>query len=291
VVDVRDHLLAAAAALRADRPKVVGDWLDRYERSLLRLPGTADRDGLCVMGEPVVDALVEVLNTAEQRPDLELRPGAPALRETEKQLSFLGAALSGVGVSGFDAFALVCALRDALAASAGGNRQPIDRLFDWFGALLMDGFAQARGSAAAERHREELESNTPVVAVLPDVPAAFLIGSAVVHGVDSVLARLVLLVVRLGARVAIIDASGLRDAGAPRLREAISRFCSHKRILGRISLVVVGLTDDQSRDWTHLARDHQVDLHAVETFPQAMTLALKFSEYMQVVKDRPQKPG
>ncbi len=274
-------LTGAIQALAEDADRVLEAWIDRYEASTLRLPGDVDPLALRALFGPVISALKDGLSAED------LRPGAPELREIEKDLSFLGANFSASGASAFDAAALALALRDVVAnlAEDDAERRQIQLLFDWFMAITLEGFAHGHTAAVTERYREHLEERTPVVLAAPDIPAAFPIGDSNVHGLRGAFARIALQVARVGARVVIVDASGLMDPGAPEVLEAVREYCSHRKISRTVGLVTAGLTDAQRREWAYVARSCNVTFDSRDTFGDALQLALDRSDFSFVRKE------
>jgi hypothetical protein len=280
----RQHGLPSIAAALRDRPDAARDaCLDLFEGSALRLPGRVDRAGLARVVTPVLEALGEAM-AAVADDARGATPGSAALREVEKALSFVGASMAGVNASAFDASALALALRDALAANAAdaAERARCHALFEWFTALVMQGFATARGDAAGERHRDQLEECAPVVLIAPDLPAAFPIGDERINGVDAVFARLLMLIVRVGARAAIVDPTGLADRAAPTVLEALTRLCNHRKFVESVTLVVVGLDEREAREWRRIARAARVPLQCTESFVDAVRGALELTEHALV---------
>lgn len=273
-------LSGAFRALEEDAERVLDAWIDRYKASTLRLPGDVDPLALRPLLAPVITALKDGFSAEP------VRPGAPELRELEKDLSFLGANFSASGASGFDVAALAVALRDAVAhlAADDAERQRIHSLFDWFTAITLEGFAHGQAAAVTERYREHLEERTPVVLVAPDIPAAFPIGDTNVHGLRGAFARVALLVARVGARVVIIDASGLLDPTAADVLAAVKEYCGHRKISGTVALVAAGLSDAQRREWAYVARGCDVVFESCDTFREALQAAIERSDFSFVRK-------
>lgn len=264
------HLRGALGALQRSTPAVVDDWIARFERAPWRLPGAVDRAALQHLLTPTAVALAEGLDG-----EAVARPGAPGLREVEKALAFLGGALAAQGSTAFDGTALVLSLRDALAEHAedDGERRGLGVLFEWFGAVLGDGMARAHRGAVFERLRELLEERSPVVLVGAELPAAFPLGDADAHGMRGAMAQLVLAIARVGARAAIIDASGLTGADSPSVVAALREYCGHRKIRGAVALAVCGLERRAERAWCDVARETGIELHLTEGFQHAMQVA------------------
>ena len=71
-----------------------------------------------------------------------------------------------------------------------------------------------------EQASEQLEVGTPVVEILPKVPAVLLVGAPNASVIDSLLSRAWMLAVGTGAPCLIIDCGGLAEAGRAELRRA-----------------------------------------------------------------------
>jgi hypothetical protein len=183
-----------------------------------------------------------------------LVPGSHAARELEKAVSFAGASLASAGLSGFDVAAAMLGLRDVLVAYVDEpEASRVRAVFEWLTIIALDSHGSATAMSATERMREQLERGTPVVAVVPEVPAVFLVGAPDSAGLDSIFARLMLLVVRVGATSVIIDTTGLDDAAEPALVEAVGRFLGHRKVAGAVEALAVGLDDEQIAVWRHRA--------------------------------------
>lgn len=271
------ELSGLAAALRDPdrRDAIAVDCLERYACSPLRLPGPVDRQAIGSLVTPVLDDLCAALSSAGA--DDQVGPGSAALREAEKGLSFVGATLAGHGAASFDASAFVVALRDALAATAESEseRRSIAALADWFGGLVADGFSTAGAAAVEERVRERLEEATPVVLIDADLPVAFPIGARGLNAMDGVLGRLMLQIARVGARFAVIDASGLPDAQDPVVLDAVHRFVTHRHIAGKRQLVVLGLGDGARSAWQRTALAAGVPISFAESLVEARRIAAR----------------
>lgn len=258
--------------MRGDMDSVLDAWLERFEASQLRLPGAVERAALRHLVTPTAVALADGLDDAEP-----VRPGAAALREAEKELSFLGEALAAQRATVFDGSALIFALRDALSAHAADDaeRARLAALFDWFVSVLGEGVARGHRGAVFERMRELLEERSPVVLAGPEIPAAFPIGDADAHGLRGALARLMMSIARVGARAVVVDASGLTGADSPSVLSALREYCSHRKIRGSIALIVCGLEGRAERAWCDVAREFDVELHLTEGFQHALQVAAR----------------
>lgn len=257
-------------ALRGDRERLLASWREAFRDSSLRIPGSFDEAGMTQLALPMFESLAEALPAAE------LQPGAHELREVEKTFAFTGSSLAGAGGNGFDAAALVQATREVILTLIDDDveRQRFRAWFDWLLALTLDSFGASGTNGARERVREQLENGMPAVVVAPEVPAAFLVGDPDALLVDAFLGRVLMLVVRVGGRVIILDATGLADPSSPAVIVGLDRFLRHRKMAG-VTVLAVGL-DGRSREaWAGLAgrADRQLVIH--EAFDQAVADALE----------------
>lgn len=277
-----------AEVLLEHADQVLASWSHRFDRSALRMPRPVDprQHGALVstmivsLGEAVVVPATEAERTsgrhragtiAPQR----LRPGGPELRELEKAASLAGASLSATGASGFDVAALVLALRDAVLEFASSDwSQAISDVFEWLVVIALDAFAAAGTAAAQERAADHLEAGTPVVLVTPEVPAVLLVGAPGGDALDSILARALLLVVRVGARTLVLDVSGVSDPVAPEIVEAAGRFLDQKR-MADVEIALSGASGPVAHAWMSLGKERGVAVIAMERFDAAVAHALE----------------
>lgn len=260
----------ASAALLDRRAAVIERWLTGYGRSLLRLPRSVDPRELHGIAETIADALGAAL--AEPG----CAPGASSLREVEKRVAFAGGSLGMSGASAFDVAAFFCALRDVLAENAAdaAERDALRGLCDWFCALACEGCATSRQDALRLRHRDSLERGTPVVMLTPELPAAFLVGEPDRSVLDSIFGRLLLAVVRVGARALVVDAAGLLNAGDPPVLDALGVFGQHRKVAGKVSIVLSGLPAAAEADWRGALAGEGTEIFAEERFEDAFERAL-----------------
>ena len=71
---------------------------------------------------------------------------------------------------------------------------------------------------------EQLEKGTPVMELLPKVPAILLVGAPSAHTMDGLLARAWMLSVGTGAPCLIIDCHGLAEAGERAFEDGYKSF-------------------------------------------------------------------
>ena len=128
----------------------------------------------------------------------------------------------------------------------------------------------------AQPHRaaEQLEAGTPVVLLTPDLPAVWLVGAPTEDALDSILARAMLLVVRVGAPSLVLDVSGLADANARAVTAAMARLWEHRR-MGQVELVVVGAATEVADRWRREADAHKVATSWFERCDDALAHAAR----------------
>jgi hypothetical protein len=105
------------------------------------------------------------------------------------------------------------------------------------------------------------------------VPAAFLIGLSDAEVVDGVLGRLALLVARIGARTAVVDASGLVEPLGRDVLDGLRRFAAHDSVAGRCTIVAVGLNAVERREWRAVAGNAGATLEFAEDLGEALAAA------------------
>jgi hypothetical protein len=199
-----------AAVLRERSSEVLASWLVHFERSQLRFR----RATKAATHTAQVANLVEALAVAAGQGLGELRPGAHATRELERSAAFLGAQFASEGATGFDVAALLFELRDVVAGLAErDDAAALSRLFEWLTTVALDGFAASGMQALRERQAEQLETGTPVIEVLPKVPAVLLVGAPSSATIDSLLSRAWMLAVGSAAPCLILDCGGLAEPG------------------------------------------------------------------------------
>ena len=252
-----------------------------YGRTGLLVPGGLSAREM----EPVIASIIEELLhalPAERDGTVlpgSLSPGSAATRDLEKATAFAGATMSALGGSGFDMAATLAALRDVALKSEPDERASIVRIFEWLSVVALDAYAHAGAAAVREKHRVQLEQNTPVVMLTPFLPALFLVGLPDRVGLDAIFSRLLLSVVRVGAKTAIIDAHGLPDPMAEDVVDSLGAFVSHRKIAGQLTVNAVGLDRDHARAWSALCHDSQVGFGHKETFPDAVADGLRRAGY------------
>lgn len=263
-----------AAALAGEEGALLDRAIDLYQASTVRLPGASNLPLARRVAAPIVEALAEAFSGDQ------LAPGSPELRELEKSVGFVASSWAADRGSGFDLTGVLLAVREALYERADDvDRQRLASLFDWLFALSADAFGYGGVRAEKERLRQTLERGMPVVAVTPDLPAAFLVGESDSYTLDGVLGRLAMLVIRLGARSAIIDATGLDDASAAPALVSLDRFLRHRKLAGKLTILVVGLPSEAEPRWADVAATAGTSLEVLPSFDQAVARGLERSEH------------
>lgn len=199
-----------AAVLRERSSEILASWLVRFERSSLRFRRATKAASHAARIANLVEALAEAAGGGVH----ELKPGGGATREIERAAAFLGGQLASEGATGFDVAAVLLELRDVIADVADPEDAPaLPRLFEWLTAIALDSFAASGLQALRERVSEQLEAGTPVVELLPKVPAALLVGAPGAAVLENVLSRAWMLAVGTGAPCLVVDCGGLAEAG------------------------------------------------------------------------------
>jgi hypothetical protein len=201
------HVPTLADIIRERSSEILATWIVRFERSPLRFR----RATKAATHTAQVANLVEGLGVAATS---ELQPGSAATRELERNAAFLGAGFASEGATGFDVAALLLELRDVVAGMVSTpDAESLTRLFEWLSVVALDAFAASGLQSLRERVAEQLEAGTPVVELLPKVPACLLVGAPSSSIVDGLLSRVWMLAIGTGAPCLIIDCAGLVEAG------------------------------------------------------------------------------
>ena len=199
-----------AALLRERSSEILASWIVRFERSPMRFRRTTKAATHTAQVASLIDSLLMACTGSTA----DLRPGCDATRELERNAAFLGARFAGEGATGFDVAALLFELRDVVAAIApADDTAALTSIFEWLTVVAQDAFAAAGMQSLRERQADQLELGTPVVELLPKVPAVFLVGAADAGVVDSLLSRAWMLAVGTGAPCLVIECGGLVEAG------------------------------------------------------------------------------
>jgi hypothetical protein len=263
--------MSGADLLRTEVDAVVAEWVERFDRSPIRLHRRTSASALAAVVVQLVEGLASGVDVG---PDA-LAAGRAEVRELERACAFLGGHMAAIGAGGFDVAAALVAFRDAVAPRCGPAFAPaLASISEWLMIVAMDSFASAALQAVREQMRDQLEHGTPVVQLLRDVPALFLVGEPDATVLEGVLARSLLTVVAGGARCLIVDASGATDPGGKAMLFAIGQFFAQKRV-HQVEVLVVGIAGAVREQWTALATRHEVPLRAFEALEDAVIHAVE----------------
>lgn len=250
----------------ADVASLRAQWRQAFERSPLRMLA-GDSNGPLAIAGAILDAL------AESSPLTDLSPGSSCLREAEKSAAFAGARLGATDATGFEVAALLGSLRDVIIARARADSADIARLFEWLAAVALDAFATGRAGKVIERARDDLERGIPVVLIDPELPAALLCAHADDAIADSAMARLLLLIARVGARCAVIDVGGVAEAAHGGTEAAIARFVGHRKIAAGVAIAFSGAWIEAESRWRAASQAAGGALHFCDRFDAALAWA------------------
>jgi hypothetical protein len=194
--------------LRERSSEILAAWIVRFERSSLRFRRATKAATYASQVSNLVEALIVAAKTSS-----ELRPGSDATRELERSAAFLGAQFASEGATGFDIAALLLELRDVVGGMVSQDEATaLTRLFEWLTVVALDTFAASGLQSLRERVNDQLEVGTPVVELLPKVPAVFLVGAPHSGVIDGLLSRAWMLAVGTGAPCLIVDVNGLAES-------------------------------------------------------------------------------
>ncbi len=195
--------------IRERSSEILAAWIVRFERSSLRFRRATKAATYTSQVSNLVEALVVAAKTSS-----ELKPGSDATRELERSAAFLGAQFASEGATGFDIAALLLELRDVVGGMlSADDAVAISRLFEWLNVVALDTFAASGLQSLRERVNDQLEVGTPVVELLPKVPAVFLVAAPNAGVIDGLLSRAWMLAVGTGAPCLIVDVNGLAESG------------------------------------------------------------------------------
>lgn len=200
-----------AAVLRERSSEILAGWIIRFERSSLRFRRATKAATHTAQVASLVESLTEAVIGSG---DAAFKPGSDATRELERSCAFLGAQFASEGATGFDVAALLLELREVLAGMVNdAETKSLTHLFEWLTVVALDSFSASGLQSLREQTAEQLESGTPVIEVLPKVPAVMFVGSPSANLIDGLLARAWMLAIGTGAPCLIIDCAGFSLAG------------------------------------------------------------------------------
>jgi hypothetical protein len=210
-----------AVILRERSSEILASWIVRYERSTLRFRRAIKAATYTAQ----VASLIETLTEAAHGGPEALRPGSDATRELERSCAFLGAQFSNEVATGYDVAALLLELREVVASvTTPADAEALTRLFEWLTVVALDGFAASGLQSLREQMSEQLEAGTPVIEILPRVPAVLLVGSPTASVLDSLLSRAWMLAVGTSAPCLVIDCGGLAAIGERNFEQGFRSF-------------------------------------------------------------------
>ncbi len=248
-------------ALR-DPERVLALCIDCYESSKVRMPSEVERAAVGAQLTPLVHAFSEMVSpdrAGRAVSNLEFRAGVSELREIEQAVAFLA---SNVGstrrlakgmASGYDVGAALFSLRDVLSGELpAAAKEELQSYFEWLVVLAGESLAHGREQAALERFSDELDAGTPLLMITQELPAAIFVCSPERRVVAGILARLLLAVVRTGAKALIIDISGVSTNWIPQLRESLEEFFQNPRVGGKTTVFLCGISNRDLSTWEDL---------------------------------------
>ena len=125
-----------------------------------------------------------------------------------------------------------------------------------------------------EQTSEQLEAGTPVVELLPKVPAVLLVGAPTTAVLDNLLARAWMLAVGTGAPCLVIDCAGLSPAGEKNLERSYPAFLG--QAAGSALQVLLSTARRPVREQlAALSSDHQVSFQHFDRIDSAIAHALE----------------
>jgi hypothetical protein len=264
-----------ATELRARSSEILAAWLVHFERSPLRFR----RSAKAATHTAQVANLVETLTEAAHGGGEALRPGSDATRELERSAAFLGAQFSSEGATGFDIAALLLELRDVVASVVPEDAAALTRVFEWLTVVALDAFATGGLHSLREQTAEQLEGGTPVVELLPKVPAALLVGAPTPSVLDNLLARAWMLAVGTGAPCLILDCSGLSTVGERNFERSYRGFLAQAGG-SALQVLLSGAHRNLSEVVAELTRGAGLTMQTFEHLDSAVTHALDRAGYL-----------
>lgn len=271
-----------ATELRARSSEILAAWIVRFERSPLRFR----RATKAATHTAQVANLLETLTEAAHGGAAALQPGSDATRELERSAAFLGAQFASEGATGFDVAALLLEFRDVLAGIVGATEAAaLTRVFEFLTVVALDGFATAGLQSLRELTNEQLDAGTPVVEILPKVPAILLVGSPSAATLDNLLARAWMLAVGTTSPTLIIDCGGLAAAGERVFERGFKGFLAQAEGSSLVVLVS-GACRNVADTAQRLASETGIAISKFERLDSAVAHALERAGYL-LMRNRP----
>lgn len=201
--------------------EILAGWIVRFERSPMRFRRTTKAASHTAQVASLIDALAIACATSVA----DLQPGRDATRELERNAAFLGARFAGEGATGFDVAALLVELREVVAPLASPDEGvALTHIFEWLVVVAEDAFAAAGMQSLRERQAEQLETGTPIVELMPRVPAVLLVGAPNAGVIDGLLSRAWMLAVGTSAPCLVLDGGGLAEVAERDLEAGYASF-------------------------------------------------------------------
>lgn len=257
--------------LRERASEILAGWIVRFERSPLRFR----RATKAATHTAQVASLVEALTVASSGGGEALVPGSDATRELERSAAFLGAQSSSEGSTCYDVAALLLELREVVASMANADEgKALTQLFEWLTVIALDGFATSGLQSLREQISDQLENGTPVVELLPKVPAVLMVGSPSTGVADGLLARAWMLAVGTAAPCLVIDCAGLTAVGEKNFERAYPAFLEQAE--GSALQVLLSTARRPLRESiAALSLQHQVSFQHFDRIDSAIAHALE----------------
>ena len=210
-----------AVILRERSNEILASWIVRFERSTLRFRRATKASTHTAQVASLVEALTESAHGGAPA----LVPGSDAARELERSAAFLGAQFASEGATGFDVAALLLELREVVAGmTSPDDAAALTHLFEWLTVVALDAFAASGLQSLREQMAEQLDSGTPIVELVPKVPAVLLVGAPSGSVLESIMSRAWMLAVGTGAPCLVIDCGGLAVGGERSFERAFRSF-------------------------------------------------------------------
>lgn len=265
-----------ATVLRERGSEILATWIARFERSPLRFRRATKASDHTAQ----VASLVEALGVAAGGGASALQPGSDATRELEQAAAFIGARFASEGATGFDIAALLIELRDAIAPQVSADDvRAISTLFEWLTVIAQDAFAASGLQSLRERVAEQLEVGTPVVEVIPKVPAVLLVGAPNTSTLDNLLARAWMLAVGSGAPCLVIDCGGLASSSQDQVFDTAYRAFLRQAEGSALQILLASARRPLRERAAQMTAEHNLSFQHFERLDSAVGHAMERAGY------------
>lgn len=260
----------------------MAEWKALFARSRLRLRAGADPDAYANIVETLLDGVfIGAPRRSEPgagspvvQPPRWAAPGSTDARELEQAAAICGAALAAEGATGFDVGAIIYAVREVVNSRVDATASDgLAALFEWISLVALDAFGHATAMAAIERSAQEIEDGTPVFSVSADIAAVVWLGSPDTAAAEGIVGRLLLHLVRTGARAVVLDVTRLADAAVPAVVIAAKMLFSHRKVRGTVAVVVVDREPQESSLFSRAGAECELEVSVVDRFEAGVELA------------------